>query len=100
MDAATLDRFTVITIEIDEALEHALCQRETSNEQRVNDVLTYVRKLRKRAEEHGLTVVLSPRASVGMVRLLEAGFTWEAAVDARIRRGLDDATWAKLTGRA
>jgi cobaltochelatase CobS len=98
IDAATLDRFTMITIEIDEALESALVAAtgvETSLQRRI---LGTVRKMRKNADKHGLNVVVSPRASVGMGRLLAAGMNWEAASDARLKRGLDESTWNKLNG--
>lgn len=98
IDAATLDRFTVLTVEIDETLEYALAIGTGLEATQVDKVITYVRKLRKSADTHGLQVVLSPRATVGMCRLLVAGMSWAACVDARIRRGLDDATWRKLEG--
>lgn len=98
IDAATLDRFTIETIEIDEALEFGLCMATGLEESAVNDVLRYVRKLRANAEAKRMTVVLSPRASVGMCRLLEAGRSWTDAVEVRVRRGMSDADWAKLAG--
>lgn len=96
IDAATLDRFTVLTIDIDEALETALATASGAATVTVDKVLKFVRKLRKGAEDNGLNVILSPRASIGMCRLLHAGMDWDQAVDARVRRGLDDATWQKL----
>lgn len=97
LDAATLDRFAVVTIDVDEALETALVYATGVAKATADKVLTYVRKLRRAGEENGLNVVLSPRASVGMARLLHAGFDWDQAVDSRVRRGLDDTTWAKLS---
>lgn len=96
IDAATLDRFTVITIEYDEALERALCEATGVTTSTLDRVLGMVRKMRKAAEDSGLNVIISPRASVGMCKLLVAGMDWEAAVESRLRRGLDDATWRKL----
>lgn len=96
IDAATLDRFTVLTIEIDEALETALCNATGATEDTVARVLIEVRLMRRKADENGLSVVLSPRATVGMCKLLTAGMSWDAAIDARVRRGLDDSTWRKL----
>jgi len=58
IDAATLDRFTVITIEIDEALETQVCMATGLAATSVEKVLTYVRKLRKAADSQGLRVVL------------------------------------------
>ena len=96
IDAATLDRFTIETIEIDEALEDALCRSTGLESEQVDRVLQFVRKLRRNAEKKNLNVILSPRATVGMCRLLQAGRSWEASVEARVRRGMDDSTWQKL----
>ncbi len=97
IDAATLDRFSVETIEVDESLENELCHGTGLDAAKVKEVLAYVRKLRRNAEAKGMAVVVSPRASVGMCRLLAAGKAWDAAVQARLRRGLSDQDWAKLT---
>lgn len=98
IDAATLDRFTMITIEIDEALEAALVAATGVDKSLQTRILRQVRKMRENADKHALNVVVSPRASIGMARLLVAGMTWEAASDARLKRGLDEATWKKLIG--
>ena len=96
IDGATLDRFTVLTIEIDDALEKALCYATGLDISKAGRALTAVRDYRNVASDLGLNVIISPRASVGMCRLLRAGMSWNDAVDARIRRGLDDVTWRKL----
>lgn len=98
IDAATLDRFSIETIEIDEALENDLCHSTGLEIAQVDRVLKFIRKLRKNAETHGMTVVVSPRASVGMCRLIRAGRSWESAVEARVRRGLSEADWNKING--
>lgn len=98
IDAATLDRFTILTIEIDEALETALVAATGVESGLQRRILGTVRKMRKNADKHALNVVVSPRAAVGMARLLAAGMSWESASDARLRRGLDEATWQKLNG--
>jgi cobaltochelatase CobS len=97
LDAATLDRFTFLTIDIDEALERNLCESTGAGSDTVSKVLTYVKKIRKNVESTGLPVVVSPRASVGLCRLLSAGFSVPDAIDARVRRGLSDQDWTKLT---
>ncbi|MBM4592072.1 AAA domain-containing protein [Rhodococcus hoagii] len=97
IDASTLDRFSVIEIDIDEALESALCKANAASDADAAKVLDFVRKLRKNADKNGLNVVISPRAAVGMCRLLKAGMGWDDAVNARARRGVDDSTWNKLT---
>jgi cobaltochelatase CobS len=98
IDAATLDRFSVETIEVDEALENELCHSTGLDTDLVKQTLTYVRRLRTNAESHAMPVVISPRASVGMCRLLAAGRSWDSAVDARLRRGMGDTEWNKLNG--
>jgi cobaltochelatase CobS len=98
IDAATLDRFSVVTIEVDEALENALCHASGLEVDQVTRVLKFVRRVRKNAEDLKLPIVVSPRASVGMCRLLRAGYSWEAAVDSRVRRGMSDAEWKKING--
>ena len=52
--------------------------------------------MRTNSEKAAVKVVISPRASVGMCRLLAAGMSWDEASDARLRRGMDDATWEKV----
>ena len=96
LDAATLDRFTIEEIDIDEALENELCRSSGLESGQVERVLVYVRKVRANVEKHALPIVVSPRASMGMCRLLKAGRSWEGAVVARVRRGLGDTEWKKI----
>lgn len=97
LDAATLDRFTVITIDIDIALETELCKATGASEDVTSKVLSYVRALRANAETHKMTLIFSPRASVGMCRLINAGLSVSEAIDARARRGASDQDWAKVS---
>lgn len=96
IDAATLDRFTIETIGVDETLESDICKATGLGDVEVANVLSFVRQLRANAEAKRMTVFLSPRASVGMCRLLKAGRSWADAVEARVRRGMSDADWSKL----
>jgi cobaltochelatase CobS len=96
IDAATLDRFTVVDVDYDEALEDILCAQVGFDAW--SKVTTVVRNLRQSAESQKMSVVISPRASVGICRLLKAGWTWNQCVDGRLRRGLSDADWQKLSG--
>lgn len=98
IDAATLDRFSVETIEVDETLENELCHSTGLETGQVERVLVFVRRLRRNAETHSMPIVISPRASVGMCRLLAAGRSWESAVEARVRRGMGDTEWNKING--
>lgn len=100
LDGATLDRFTVEYIDIDESLETTLAMSTGLSAHTVHQVLAYVRKLRANAAKHKMAVIISPRASVGMCRLIKAGRPWGEVVDARARRGLSDADWVKLSEKA
>lgn len=101
MDAAFMDRFAVLTIGIDRALEQRICDQTGLDRERVADVLAYVRVIRNNADRHKILHVVSPRASIGMCRLLVGGdFTWSDAVEARVRKGLSDQDWTKLSDNA
>lgn len=100
LDAATLDRFTVIDVEVDTDLEDQLCHATGLDAARVLRVLSYVRQLRSNALTHKMAVDFSPRASVGICRLLAAGWTVDKAIAGRARRGLSDQDWAKVSNGA
>ncbi len=95
IDAATLDRFTVLDVGYDLALEDALAA--ATGYDAWPKVAGIVRALRANAEGAQMTVVCSPRATVGMCRLLAQGMTWDKAVAGRLRRGLSDTDWAKMS---
>jgi cobaltochelatase CobS len=97
IDAATLDRFTVIEIDVDKTLEDALCYASGLDSVKVEKVLAYVRALRANAERQKMAVGFSPRASVGMCKLLHAGWNAKDAIESRVRRGLSDQDWSKVT---
>jgi cobaltochelatase CobS len=96
LDMATLDRFAIEYVDVDESLETTLCMATGLPQHTVQQVLAYVRTLRRNASRHGMAVVISPRASVGMCRLLKAGRPLSEVIDSRARRGLSDADWEKL----
>ena len=95
IDAATLDRFVVEEILIDETLESAVAAG--IGYAHTDEVIRYVRTLRKNAEVNRMPVIVSPRATYGMCKLLKAGKSWDSTVAARLRKGLSDSDWSKLT---
>ena len=95
IDKATLNRFTKVFVGYDEAMEDALSAGTGFDRWAL--VVALIRKLRKQADEHRMPVVLSPRNSVGVCKLLNAGWTWEQVVEGRIREGMSDGDWSKLT---
>jgi cobaltochelatase CobS len=97
IDAATLDRFTVVPVDVDEALEEAICRTTGATHTVVSEVLRYVRGLRKAAELHKMPLVFSPRASQGACKLLTAGLSLDEVIEFRVRRGISDQDWSKVS---
>lgn len=92
LDSATLDRFVVIDVPIDEGLEERIALRHApSHPDAVQELLSEVRELREVAETKQLPVIFSPRASIDGAKLLEAGATVEQVLEWRVLRGLSDA---------
>jgi MoxR-like ATPase len=92
LDSATLDRFVVIDVLIDEGLEERIALRHApSHPDEVQQLLAEVRDLRELADTKKLPVIFSPRASIDGARLLEAGATLDQVVQWRVVRGLSEA---------
>ncbi|SIL72253.1 AAA ATPase containing von Willebrand factor type A (vWA) domain [Mycobacteroides abscessus subsp. abscessus] len=92
------DRFLAMTIEIDEAIEHAAAMAKGASEQETRRVVEYVRKIRKTVQDRAIVgVLVTPRASQKMAALIAHGATFEQAVSWAIRKGMDDESWARLT---
>ena len=92
LDAATLDRFCFIAWDYDEDLEADLVGKDwTAWHHRI---LEY----RRNAENHGLKVVISPRASINGAQLLTAGMDQEKVERMLIFKGLDQQTINKIKG--
>lgn len=96
MDMATKDRFEIIDVPVDNALEEALCMGTGLDAGRVKSVLAYVRHLRNAAEKHKLPLSFSPRRSHGACSLLAAGLTARQVTEISIRRGISDTDWNKV----
>ncbi|QWF82442.1 AAA family ATPase [Amycolatopsis sp. CA-230715] len=92
LDAATLDRFAVLEVQVDERLERrvALAQAPSRQAEAVR-ILEEVRGLRAAATEKRLPVMFSPRASIDAAKLLEAGATLAQARAWRVVRGISAA---------
>ncbi|MFC4014067.1 AAA family ATPase [Nonomuraea purpurea] len=92
LDSATLDRFVVMDVPIDEKLEERLTLRHApSNHAAARKLLKEIRTLRARAERKQLPVILSPRAGIDGAKLLEAGASVEQVLRWRVMRGLSQA---------
>ncbi len=92
LDAATLDRFVVVDVGIDERLEERLAMALAPKRKReVRQLLTEVRRLREVAESKRLPVMFSPRACLDGAKLLAAGATYDQVLRWRVVRGLSAA---------
>ena len=91
MDAAFLDRFSILLWEYDEELERTLAGNDKWT--------THVQTLRARAQERGLRVILSPRASIRGARKLAAGMSWADVERTEISDRMTPDTF-KALGRA
>jgi MoxR-like ATPases len=104
LDAATLDRFTVLTWDIDDRIEEAIAAKAPNFGARW---LRVVRAVREEAIDRlELRAVVSPRATLRGSTLLESGVTYEDAVqvalianmpeaEREVLLNIANATWAK-----
>ncbi len=92
LDAATLDRFVVVDVPVDEELEERIALAHApARERDARAVIEEVRRLRATAAEKRLPVMFSPRAAIDAARLLQAGASVEQAVQWRVVRGMSAA---------
>jgi cobaltochelatase CobS len=76
IDAATLDRFIMIDFKIDEVLEMNISPNK--------EFTKIVQELRKKASKKGMSIIISPRASINGGKLINVGFTNEEALNMAI----------------
>jgi MoxR-like ATPase len=92
LDAATLDRFIVIDVPVDEELEERIALAHApARAEDARRVIEEVRRLRATAAEKRLPVMFSPRAAIDAAKLLQAGASVEQAVRWRVVRGMSAA---------
>jgi len=97
LDAATLDRFAVMEIGVDEPLEASLAYATGLDISAADRVIRYVRALRKSAENQKMALGFSPRATVAACTLLAQGFSTDEAIAMSIRKGISDQDWSKVS---
>lgn len=85
LDAATLDRFTVIEWDIDDALEESLATGKHGAKW-----YKTVRACRDFVAEHGIRALVTPRATVKGSKLLHAGMKVEDVIKATILNSVPD----------
>lgn len=87
-DAAFLDRFVQLAWTYDEQMESALCSNA--------EWCATVQKLRKKAFDIGLKVIISPRATMFGEAMLAGGFSREDTMAMAIRKGMTNDQWKSL----
>lgn len=112
-DAAVLDRYALLTVDIDESLEAALvgaprpqgaplpASVEPITDAKVAQMtaaqwLERVKRCRAAAQRHKLRHIVSPRATVNGAKLLAAGWSWAEVEEACLFKGIDADARAKL----
>lgn len=97
LDAAFLDRFQAkIVVDVDKALETQIAKAHCQDFPLVSEWIGQVRQWRTRADELGMKVVISPRASIEGAKLLAAGFTVEEVGRMTVLNGLSAADQSRL----
>lgn len=90
LDAATLDRFTIMEWPIDENMEYAAAMA-FSTETNAPEVESYVRlvqRVRANVEAASMQVVISPRASIDGAMMLSAGIPLVEVINERLVPGM------------
>ena len=80
LDAATLDRFAILEVDYDEALERELAGNA--------EWVAHVQKVRKAIDIEKVRHIVSPRASIRGAAMLAQGIDRKAVEEARIWKGL------------
>jgi hypothetical protein len=106
LDAATLDRFAVVEYDYDEAWEGKICgidrdgstlKMEAGGKRTKEEWVDYVCRVRGAVDSLAVRHVVSPRASINGIKLLEAGVGFTHVSNMCIWKGMDSATRAKIT---
>jgi len=87
LDAATLDRFTFMFVDIDPAIEEAMAAQYLDDVTVRADLLKLVRVSRVNGADNNLRVVITPRATLGGAKMLALGEPMENVIRDRIVRG-------------
>jgi len=87
LDAATLDRFTFMFVDIDPAIEEMMAAQYLADATMRADLLRVVRVSRLNGADNNLRVVITPRATLDGAKMLALGEPMENVIRDRIVRG-------------
>jgi hypothetical protein len=91
LDGATLDRFEVLEVNYDEALEFRIAGNDSW--------VRRVQAIRAAVEAEKIRHIVSPRASINGAKLLAAGMAQAKVEQACIWKGLDPAQQSRINAR-
>ena len=91
LDAASLDRFVIISMDYDEKLERALAGN--------TDWARKVQRIRREINKQQIRHIVSPRASIQGARLLAAGFSIDEVLESTVWKGLDKDSKARVLAK-
>lgn len=97
LDGATRDRFKIVTVDIDERLEAEIAHAQNEDRAAVTSWIERVRRMRRNVAQHGLQVIVSPRATIDGARMLTVGFTPDEIAEMTVLDGLSADQRAKVT---
>jgi cobaltochelatase CobS len=96
MDAAVMDRFTLLFVDEDPSIEENMAATYLVDATERADLLKFVRTVRKNVVENNLRAVITPRAVRDMAIMLANGEAMSVAIRDRITRGCSDEIAAKM----
>jgi MoxR-like ATPase len=91
LDGATLDRFQILEVDYDEALELMLAGND--------EWARWVQKVRAAVMAEKVLHIVSPRASIAGAKLLARGWSHDKVAEACVWKGLDKAQRNRITNR-
>lgn len=100
LDAATLDRFVTVEVDVDERLERAIAlgfaEGDAALESTINRWVDQVQKVRSKVLEAKLALVVSPRASIDGADLIAGGLKPDRVAEVRLFAGWSSEHRAKV----
>lgn len=96
-DKAFLDRFTFVHVDYDTALEDTMCMSTGIDSTTMAKVLAYVRAIRQNILANNMPVLCGMRAAIDSCTLLAGGVLWADVRDGRVRHGMSDTDWRKVS---
>lgn len=96
LDASTTDRYAILHVPVDEALEQAAAAAAGLPTEDLDRWIGTVRGIRRLVEHERIDHLVTPRAAINGARLLAAGLPFPTVVDTVLRKGLSGQDWDRV----